>query len=81
MEPAFKNGQVIFVKRTDDCDNNDYGIFCITENESTIVVFKKKVAAPDGSYLLRSLNTKYKDLTGFHENKTCRCVAKMVLKT
>lgn len=81
MEPDFKNGQVVFVKRTDDCDNNGYGIFCITENESTIVVFKKKVLSPDGSYLLRSLNTAYRDLTGFNENKTCRCVAKMVLKT
>lgn len=81
MEPDFKNGQVIFVKRIDDCDNNDYGIFCITENELTVVVFKKKIITPDGSYLLRSLNTKYKDLTGFNENKTCRCVAKMVLRT
>lgn len=81
METTYKNGQVIFVKKLDDCDHNDYGIFCITEDEITKVVFKRKILLEDGSYCLRSINPDYKDIGGFSETKTCRCVAKMVLKT
>lgn len=81
MEPTFKGGQVIFVKQLNDCDYNDYGIFCITEDEITKVVFKKKILLEDGSYCLRSINSDYKDIDGFSETKICRCVAKMVLKT
>ena len=81
METTFKNGQVIFVKKLDDCDHNDYGIFCITEDEITKVVFKRKILLKDGSYCLRSINSNYKDIGGFSETKICRCVAKMVLKT
>ncbi len=81
MEPNFKNGQVIFVKKLDDCDINDYGIFCITEDEITKVVFKRKILLEDGSYYLRSINPNYKDIGGFNDMKICRCVAKMVLKS
>lgn len=81
MEPNYKNGQVIFVKKLDDCDHNDYGIFCITEDEITRVVFKRKILLKDGAYCLRSINPDYKDIGGFNETKTCRCVAKMVLKS
>lgn len=81
MEPTFKNGQVIFVKRLDDCDHNDYGIFCITEYDATVVVFKRKILLEDSSYCLRSINPDYKDISGFNDTKICRCVAKMVLRT
>lgn len=81
METTYKNGQVIFVKQLNDCDHNDYGIFCITEDEITKVVFKRKILLDDGSYCLRSINPDYKDIGGFNETKICRCVAKMVLKT
>lgn len=81
METTFKNGEVIFVKKLDDCDHNDYGIFCITEDEITTVVFKKKILLEDGSYCLRSINPEYKDIVGFNEIKRCRCVAKMMLRT
>lgn len=81
MEPAYKNGQVIFVKKLNDCDHNDYGIFCITEYDVTKVVFKRKIILEDGSYCLRSINPDYKDIDGFNETKKCRCVAKMVLKS
>lgn len=81
METTFKSGQVIFVKKLDDCDHNDYGIFCITEDEITSVVFKRKILLQDGSYCLRSLNPNYEDIGGFSETKECRCVAKLVLKT
>ena len=64
MEPAYKNGQVIFVKRLDDWDHNDYGIFCITEDEITKVVLKK-ILLDDGSYCLRYINPEYKDIGGF----------------
>lgn len=81
MEPTYKDGQVIFVKRLDDCDHNDYGIFCITEDETTKVVFKRKISLDDGSYCLRSINPDYIDIGEFSETKICRCVAKMVLKS
>ena len=81
MEPTYKNGQVIFVKKLNDCDHNDYGIFCITEYDVTKVVFKRKIILEDGSYCLRSINPDYKDIDGFNETKKCRCVAKMVLKS
>lgn len=81
METTYKNGQVIFVKRQNDCDHNDYGIFCITEYDTTRVVFKRKILLEDGSYCLRSINPDYKDIGGFSETKICRCVAKMVLRT
>lgn len=81
METTFKNGQVIFVKQLNDCDHNDYGIFCITEDEITSVVFKRKILLQDGSYCLRSINPDYKDIGNFSELKRCRCVAKMVLKS
>lgn len=81
MEPAYKNGQVIFVKKLNDCDHNDYGIFCITEYDVTKVVFKRKIILEDGSFCLRSINPDYKDIDGFNETKKCRCVAKMVLKS
>lgn len=81
METTYKNGHVIFVKQLNDCDHNDYGIFCITEDEITKVVFKRKILLDDGSYCLRSINPDYKDIGGFNETKICRCVAKMVLKT
>ena len=81
MEPTYKNGQVIFVKKLNDCDHNDYGIFCITEDETTKVVFKRKISLDDGSYCLRSINPDYIDIGEFSETKICRCVAKMVLKS
>lgn len=79
MEPRYKNGQVIFVKKIDDCDYNDYGIFCITEYDTTVVVFKRKILLEDGTYCLRSINKTYKDIKDFSEIKQCCCVAKMVL--
>lgn len=81
METTYKNGQVIFVKTLDDCDYNDFGIFCITEDDITKVVFKRKILLEDGTYCLRSINPDYKDIGGFSETKICRCVAKMVLRT
>lgn len=81
MEPTYKNGQLIFVKKLDDCDPNDYGIFCVTEYEITKVVFKRKILLEDGSYCLRSINPDYDDIGGFNETKICRCVAKMILKS
>lgn len=80
METTYKNGQVIFVKKLDDYDYNDFGVFCITEDYITKVVFKKKILLEDGTYCLRSINPDYKDIGGFSETKICRCVAKMVLK-
>lgn len=81
MEPSFKSGQIIFVKKLDDCDHNDYGIFCITEFDVTKVVFKRKIILEDGTYCLHSINPDYEDIGGFNETKICHCVAKMVLKS
>lgn len=80
METTFKNGQVIFVKKQNDCNHNDYGIFCITEFDSAMILFKRKIILHDGSFVLRSINPDYKDIGEFNEIKRCRCVAKMLLK-
>lgn len=80
MENQYKDGQVIFVKKSDDCDNEQCGIFCITEHDKTIVVFKKKIMKANGSYCLRSYNKQYPDIDDFDEIKTCRCVAKLLKK-
>lgn len=81
METKYKDGQVIFVKKSVDCDNEQCGIFCITEHDKTVVVFKKKIMKANGSYCLRSYNEqKYKDIDDFDEIKTCRCVAKLLKK-
>lgn len=75
MMPKFHDGQTVFIKLADDCNDGDYGIFCITENDNTKVYFKQKQMVNSSTYKLHSLNTKkYKDITDF-ENKICRCVA------
>lgn len=79
MEPKFSSGQTVFVKLTNDCPDGSYGIFTITDNESTKVFFKQKKIQADGSYVLHSLNEKkYKDILDF-ENKIVKCVAVVVL--
>lgn len=75
MEPKFHDGQIVFIRLTDDCPDSQYGIFVITDNEETKVYFKQKRMVSDNSYVLHSLNSnKYKDMTDF-ENKIVRCVA------
>ena len=69
MGTTFKNGQVIFGKKLDNCDHNDYGIFCIMEDEITKVVFKKKILLENRSYCLRSLNPNYKDIADSMKKK------------
>lgn len=78
MEPKYKTGQVVFIKRADDCYDGELGIFCISQFDQTDVVFKKKVMLSNNQYCLRSLNTAYKDIMDFDENKICYCVAKVL---
>lgn len=79
METKFYNGQIVFVKLTNDCPNSQYGIFAISEGEITNVFFKQKIMMSNNTYALHSLNDqKYKDITDF-KNKICRCIAVAVL--
>lgn len=79
METKFHNGQIVFVKLADDCPNNQYGIFTISEDEITNVFFKQKIMLNNYTYALHSLNDqKYKDITDF-KNKICKCIAVAVL--
>ena len=78
MEPIFKNGQVVFVKKLDDCDHNDYGIFCITEDEITRIVFKRKILLKDGTYCLRSVNPDYKDIGESLLPRSCNLFSKLL---
>lgn len=79
MEKKFHDGQIVFVRLTDDCPDGSYGIFTITDDEGTKVFFKQKQMKADGSYVLHSLNTKkYKDISDF-ENKIVKCVAVVVI--
>lgn len=78
MENKFHDGQTVFVKLSDDCPDGSYGIFTITDDEGTKVFFKQKKMRSDGSYVLHSLNNKYKDISDF-ENKIVKCVAVVIM--
>lgn len=78
MEDKFHDGQVVFVKLVGDCNDGDYGIFSITENDETKIFFKQKKMLLNNTYVLHSINyKKYDDITDFH-NKICRCIAVVV---
>lgn len=74
METKFHDGQIVFVKLTDDCNDGEYGIFNITESDVTKVYFKQKKMLSNYTYKLHSLNPNSPDITDFN-NKTCRCIA------
>ena len=57
MEPAFKDGEYIFVRKTDNLRNGQFGVFII-DGES----YLKKVYVEDDQLRLVSLNDKYEDL-------------------
>lgn len=73
METRFQDGQIIFVKLADDCNDSWFGIFCNTDNNK--VVFKQKIMTGEHSYKLHSLNhKKYKDII----DEKYKCVAILV---
>ncbi|XJS09888.1 helix-turn-helix domain-containing protein [Aerococcaceae bacterium WGS1372] len=57
MEPAFKDGEYIFIKKTESLRNGQFGVFIIN-GES----YLKKVYVEDDHLRLVSLNDKYEDL-------------------
>ena len=58
MEPLLQDGQVIWVKEQDILDNGDIGIFTYSGD-----VYCKKLIADGRNAYLRSLNSKYEDIT------------------
>ena len=58
MEKKFHDGQIVFVRLSDDCSDGSYGIFTITDKDGIKVFFKQKKMQADGSYVLHSLNEK-----------------------
>lgn len=57
MEPAFKDGEYIFIKKTDKLRNGQFGVFIINGQS-----YLKKVYVEDDHLRLVSLNDKYEDL-------------------
>lgn len=79
MEKKFHDGQIVFVRLSDNCPDGSYGIFTITDKDGTKVFFKQKKMQADGSYVLHSLNEKkYKDISDF-KNRIVKCVAVVVM--
>lgn len=73
MEPAFRDGEYIFVKRTEEIHNGAFGIFIIN-GES----YLKKVYLEEDKLRLVSLNSNYDDLY-FDENDDIKLVGRVVL--
>lgn len=73
MEPAFKDGEYIFIKKTDRLRNGQFGVFIIN-GES----YLKKVYVEDDHLRLVSLNDKYEDLI-FTEEDGITLVGQVVL--
>lgn len=72
MEPAFQDGDYIFVKRTSEIANGSFGVFVIN-GES----YLKKVYVEDNQMRLVSLNSNYDDLI-FKENDDIKFIGKVV---
>ncbi|MCZ0717867.1 S24 family peptidase [Aerococcus kribbianus] len=73
MEPAFRNGEYIFVKRTEEIHNGAFGIFIIN-GES----YLKKVYVEEDKLRLVSLNSNYDDLI-FNDCNEINLIGKVVL--
>lgn len=73
MEPAFKDGEYIFIKKTDSLRNGQFGVFIIN-GES----YLKKVYVEEDHLRLVSLNDKYEDLI-FTEGDGITLVGQVVL--
>ncbi|MBG9983307.1 LexA family transcriptional regulator [Aerococcaceae bacterium DSM 111022] len=73
MEPAFKDGEYIFIKKTESLRNGQFGVFIIN-GES----YLKKVYVEEDHLRLVSLNDKYEDLI-FTEDEGITLVGQVVL--
>ncbi len=73
MEPAFKDGEYIFIRKTENLRNGQFGVFIIN-GES----YLKKVYVEDDHLRLVSLNEKYEDLI-FTEDDGITLVGQVVL--
>lgn len=73
MEPAFKDSEYIFIRKTDNLRNGQFGVFII-DGES----YLKKVYVEDDHLSLVSLNDKYEDLI-FTEDDGITLVGQVVL--
>ena len=73
MEPAFADGEYIFIRKTDSLRNGQFGVFII-DGES----YLKKVYVEDDHLKLVSLNDKYEDLI-FTEDDGITLVGQVVL--
>ena len=73
MEPLFKNGQIIFVEKTNTIKDGQIGVFIINSE-----AYLKKVYVEENRLTLVSLNKKYADLH-FYENESVKLVGKVIL--
>lgn len=73
MEPVFENGEIVFVKKTQDIHNGQ--IIAVQINEEAFI---KKVYINDDHMRLVSLNKKYEDIIA-NENDDIRVVGKVLI--
>ena len=58
MLPDFKNGDVLIVRKQDDCENGAYAIIAVNGDDATF----KKVIKKENGIILQPLNTNYEPL-------------------
>lgn len=73
MEPVFENGEIVFVKKTQDIHNGQ--IIAVQINEEAYI---KKVYINDDHMRLVSLNKEYEDIIA-NENDDIRIVGKVLI--
>lgn len=73
MEPVFENGEIVFVKKTQDIHNGQ--IIAVQINEEAFI---KKVYINDDHMRLVSLNKEYEDIIA-NENDDIRIVGKVLI--
>lgn len=59
MEPEFKSGDILLVKRQPTLENGEFGIILIMEGAEIAEATFKKFYSENGSVLLKSINPKY----------------------
>ena len=56
MAPVFVEGDIVIIKKQNDCENNEYAVVIINGDEGTL----KKIKKTDGGIILQPLNPAYR---------------------
>ena len=55
MAPVFVEGDIVIIKKQNDCENNEYAVVIINGDEGTL----KKIKKTDNGIILQPLNPAY----------------------